>query len=255
MSRKIISKIVWLIGASNGIGLELAKLYLENANRVIITARNTASSDELALLKEEFLENVHLLDMDVTQTQSVIDATQRAWNLYGGIDLCVYNAGVYESMKIDEWNLEHFEAMNQVNYVGAVRVLTEIIPLFEEQKQGHIAFNTSVSSYFGLPHGGGYSAPKAALVNFCESIKPELGTKNIKVQVINHGFVKTRLTAKNDFEMPQLIEPEVAAQKIFEGLTHPENFEVKFPWAISRFLHFLRVIPYKIAFNLTKKAL
>jgi short-subunit dehydrogenase len=255
MSQTINSKIVWLIGASNGIGFELAKLYLDNGDRVIITARNTASSDALRLLKEKFPKNLHLLDMDVTQTQNVKDATQVAWNLYGGIDLCVYNAGIYESMKVKEWNLENFEAMNQVNYVGAIRVLTEIIPLFEEQKQGHIAFNASVSSFFGLPYGGGYSAPKAALLNFCESIKPELDTKNINVQVINHGFVKTRLTAKNEFDMPQLIEPEAAAEKIYDGLKNRNNFEIKFPWAISRFLHFLRVIPYKMAFSLTKKAL
>ncbi len=255
MSQEIISKIVWLIGASNGIGLELAKLYLANGDRVIITARNTSTSDALKLLKEKFQKNLHLLDMDVTKTQSVIDSTQIAWNLYGGLDLCVYNAGVYESMRVNEWNLEHFEAMNQVNFMGAIRVLTQIIPLFEEQKQGHIAFNASVSSFFGLPNGGGYSAPKAGLINFCESIKPELDTKNIKVQVINHGFVKTRLTAKNDFDMPQLLEPEVAAQKIYEGLKDSSNFEIKFPWAISRFLHFLRVIPYKMAFSLTKKAL
>ncbi len=255
MSKKLNSKVVWLIGASNGIGLELAKRYLEDNDRVLITARNTSSSNELQLLKENYKEKLHLIDMDVTQISSVIASTQVAWNTYGGIDLCIYNAGVYESMQVSEWNLEYFEAMNQVNYMGAVRVLTQLIPLFEEEKRGHIAFNASVSSYFGLPYGGGYSAPKAALVNFCESIKPELDTKNISVQVINHGFVKTRLTAKNEFDMPQLLEPEVAAQKIQEGLQHPNSFEIKFPWAISTFLHFLGILPYKLAFALTKKAL
>jgi len=248
-------QIVWLIGASNGIGLELAKLFLEHDNRVIISARDTQSSQELKVLKEQYNTTLHLLDIDVRETQNVTKATIVAWSIYGGIDLCIYNAGVYESMKMEEWNLEHFESMNQINYMGALRVLTQLVPLFKEQKHGHIAFNASVSSYFGLPYGGGYSAPKAALVNFCESIKPELESKNIQVQVINHGFVKTRLTAKNDFEMPQLLEPQEAAQKIYEGVQKKEKFEIKFPWAITRFLHLLRVLPYALAFSLTKKAL
>ena len=248
-------RIVWLIGASNGIGLELAKRHLKESDRVIVSARSASSSDDLIILKQEYPNALHLVDMDVSNTQSVIDATKKAWDTYGGIDLCFYNAGVYESMKVHEWQLEHFEAMNQVNYVGAIRVLTQIMPLFEEQKKGHIAFNLSVSSYFGLPYGGGYSAPKAALLNFCESIQPELQRKNVKIQVINHGFVKTRLTAKNEFEMPQLLEPKEAAEKIYEGVLNSKAFEIKFPFAISRFLHFLRVIPYALAFYFTKKAL
>lgn len=250
-----MSKIIWLIGGSNGIGFELVKEFLHKGDRVILSARDTQSVESLQELKQKYENNLHLLDMDVSQTPSVVNATQKALTLYGGIDICFYNAGVYESMKVEEWNLEHFEAMNQVNYMGAIRVLTQVIPLFEEQRYGHIAFNASVSSYFGLPYGGGYSAPKAALVNFCESIKPELASKNIQIQVINHGFVKTRLTAKNEFEMPQLLEPKEAAMKIYEGLQEPKKFEIKFPWALTRFLHLLRVLPYSLAFSLTKKAL
>ncbi|MDD2790515.1 MAG: SDR family NAD(P)-dependent oxidoreductase [Sulfurimonas sp.] len=250
-----MSQIVWLIGASNGIGLELAKIYLEKKYRVIVSARDTAHSVALSVLKAEYETTLHLIDMDVSQTRSVLTQTQQVWNTYGGLDMCIYNAGVYESMKIEQWNLEHFEAMNQVNYMGAVRVLTQLTPLFEKQKKGHIAFNISISSYFGLPYGGGYSAPKAALLNLCESIQPELAAKKIKLQVINHGFVKTRLTAKNAFEMPQLLEPEEAARKIYEGVTHSKAFEIKFPWALTRFLHFLRIVPYSLAFSLTKKAL
>ncbi len=248
-------KILWLIGGSNGIGLSLVELLLKRGDRVIVSARNTQNSKELNKLKSEYATALHLLDMDVSQTHSVAYATQKAWSIYGGVDTCLYNAGVYESMKIEEWDLEHFISMNQVNYVGALRVLNEIVPLFIEQGRGHIAFNASISSYFGLPYGGGYSAPKAALLNLCESLKPELDAKNIYIQVINHGFVKTRLTAKNEFEMPQLLEPDEAAKKIYEGLQTPKKFEIKFPWALTRFLHFLRIIPYSLAFRITKGAL
>jgi len=246
---------IWIIGASQGIGLELAKTYLDNKHQVIISARKTETSQELADLKNAYATQLTLLNMDVSNIESVKEATQKAWNVYEGIDLCIYNAGVYESMSVDEWNLEHFEMMNQVNYMGAVRVLTQIVPLFKTQTKGHLVFNASISSYIGLPYGGGYSAPKAALLNFCESIQPELATLNIRLQVINHGFVKTRLTAKNNFEMPQLLEPKEAAQKIYEGLMHSKKFEIKFPWALTRFLTLLQMLPYGISLNLTKKAL
>lgn len=246
---------VWIIGASQGIGLELAKYYLKHNHRVIISARETEKYPALSELKNEYQEQVGFVNIDVSNTLSVKLALEEAWKGYGSLDLCIYNAGVYEAMSIERWNLEYFENMNQVNYMGAVRLLTELVPLFKEQGKGHLVFNASISSYLGLPYGGGYSAPKAALLNFCESIEPELATFNIKLQVINHGFVKTRLTQKNDFKMPQLLEPKEAAKKIYEGVMHSKKFEIKFPWALTRFLTFLQMLPYGISLNLTKKAL
>lgn len=250
-----MKKVVWIVGGSSGIGYELATLYLKNDYKVIVSSRNAVDSLELQKLSQEYSANIVLIDMDVSDTQSVRNATQKAWNVYGEINHCIYNAGIYESMKVDEWKLEHFEKITQVNYLGAVRVTTALTPFFLTNGGGSFAFNASVSSYFGLPYGGAYSAPKAALVNFCESIQPELEAKNIEVRVINHGFVKTRLTDKNDFEMPQLLEASRAAQIIYEKLTTTKGFEIKFPYALSTFLHFLRVVPYKMAFYFTRKAL
>lgn len=250
-----MAKKIWIIGGSSGIGFELVKEYLQNADKVIVSARSATSTEGLLQLCLEYGNSMTLIDMDVTQTQSVLEATQKAWEVYGGLDLCFYNAGAYESMKMQTWNIEHFEAMNQVNYLGAIRILNSLAPLFEVQKSGHFVFNLSISSYLGLPYGGGYSAPKAALLNFCESIQPELILKNIKVQVINHGFVKTRLTAKNDFDMPQLLEPSEAAKKIFTELQKPYRFEIRFPFMLTAFLNLLRMLPYKISLALTSKAL
>lgn len=248
-------KKIWIIGGSSGIGLELVKEYLSHGNTAIVSARTATQTPALQELALEYLDSLKLLDMDVTSTKSVQTATQEAWQAYEGIDTCIYNAGAYESMKMDEWNLEHFEMMNQINYMGAVRIITALTPLFDVQKKGHFVFNLSISNYFGLPYGGGYSAPKAALLNFCESLQPELKVKNIHVQVINHGFVKTRLTAKNDFHMPQLLEPHEAAKNIFEALQKPYRFEIRFPFLMTSFLSLLKMLPYKISLALTKKAL
>ncbi len=244
-----MSKIVWIIGASSGIGLELAKLFVKNGNKVIVTSRDAQNAKAFVGL------DVHKVSMDVSDTASTSEGVKKAWEFYGGIDLCFYNAGVYESMKMQEWNIEHFINMNNINYLGALRVITEVAPLFELQGHGRMVCNASISSYFGLPYGGGYSAPKAALLNLCESLQPELMAKNIELQVINHGFVKTRLTAKNSFVMPQLMESSEAAQKIFEGLQKPYRFEIRFPKFLTSVLYLLKVLPYSLSFAITKKAL
>jgi len=250
-----MKKVVWIVGGSSGIGYELCKLYLNDNYKVIVSSRNARQTPLLEELFNIYKSDITLIDMDVVDMKSVEEATQKAWNAYGHIDSCIYNAGVYESMRVSQWKMGHFEQMLQINYLGAVRVTNALTPFFMENKCGHFVFNASISSYFGLPYGGGYSAPKAALLNFSESIKPELAEKNIKVQVINHGFVKTRLTAKNNFTMPGLLEPLEAAKIIFGKLQTSNNFEIKFPFALTSFLYFLRVIPYKLAFYFTKKTL
>jgi len=250
-----MSKRIWIVGGSSGIGLELVKLWLKNDARVVVSARKASKSEHLLSLVQAFPQSLHLLDMDVSNKDSVTHAIDKLWGIYGGIDLWFYNAGAYETMKMDEWKLEHFEQMTEVNYLGAIRIMMRLLPYFEKQKHGKWVLNLSLSSYFGLPYGGGYSAPKAALLNLAESLQPELLQKNIQLQVINHGFVKTRLTAKNDFEMPQLMLPEDAARQIFTGLKKPYRFEIRFPYGLALFLRILRILPYKVSLALTKKAL
>ena len=124
---------VWVIGGSNGIGLELVKEYLRNDNEMIVSSRNATTSHELSRLLLVHSSKLKLLDIDVTDEANVKTVTKRVWDFMNGIDVCIYNAGVYESMKVATWNLEHFEMMNQVNYLGFLRVVTSLTPLFQSQ--------------------------------------------------------------------------------------------------------------------------
>ena len=141
--------------------------------------------------------------------------------------------------------------MVNTNFLGAIRVTKEILPYFEKQGYGKCLYNASLSSYFGLPYAGGYGSSKAGLVSFLESIQPQMRLKNIDIQVINHGFVKTRLTDKNDFVMPQIMMPKKTAKLIFEGM-QKDSFEIRFPFKLSLFLRVLRVLPYKLSLYITK---
>ena len=246
---------IWIVGGSSGIGLELVKSWLQEGNLVVASARNASRTKELLALKQIYEKQLQIVDMDVTSMESVKNAVPQANKRFDGLDIWFYNAAVYEVMSIEEWNVEHFEAMMQINYMGAVRVMSELLPYFERKGKGRWIWNASLSSYFGLPLGGGYSAPKAALLNLAESLQPELNVKGIQLQVINHGFVKTRLTQKNSFDMPELMTPEEAAVNIIRAMKKPYRFEIHFPFKLSSFLQTLRLLPYRISLVLTKKML
>jgi len=247
-------KRIWIIGGSSGIGLELVKILLMNYYKIIISSRKATSNQSLLDLRSTYKDSIYLLNLDVNQG-NFNNQIKEAWSVYNGLDIWFYNAAAYEVMGIDEWNIDKFIAMNQTNYMGAVKIMTEILPYFEKQGFGRWIWNLSLSAYFGLPKGGAYSAPKAALLNLAQAIQPELKIKNINMQIINHGFVKTRLTAKNKFDMPQLMTPEFAAQKIFEGMQKESEFEIAFPFKLGTFLKILALLPYKISLVITKKML
>jgi short-subunit dehydrogenase len=249
-------KKVWIIGSSSGIGLELVKLWLQNDYSVIASSRDAVNSSELLKLKANYSNKLVLLNIDVSNNQSVVKSVDEAFNIFNDIDICFFNAGVYESMNIEQWDISNFESMININYLGAVRILKPLVSYLEKQKkESKVILNASLSSYFGLPYGGAYSASKAALVNLAQSIQPELSKKNINVQIINHGFVKTRLTSKNDFDMPQLMNSDIAAKKIFEQVNKPYRFEIAFPFILSKFLRLISFLPYKLSFSISKKFL
>ncbi|MGA1932191.1 SDR family NAD(P)-dependent oxidoreductase [Arcobacter sp. YIC-464] len=247
-----MSKNIWIIGASSGIGYELTKLYLQNGYIVVASSRNAKESYELNSLKLAFKQTLFIKSIDVEDKNSIINAINYVWSKLNYLDVCIFNAGVYESTSLNSLDIEKFEEMININYLGAVRLTDIITSKFENQGFGKLVLNASLSSYFGLPNAAAYGASKAALVSFAQAIQPELIRKNIELQIINHGFVKTRLTNKNDFEMPQLMTSNYAALKIFHELNKSYRFEIKFPFKLSFFLYLLKILPYKVSLAITK---
>jgi short-subunit dehydrogenase len=248
-------KRILIIGGSSGIGLELVNLCLDNNYLVIASSRNATRTEALIEQKNKFPKELELIDIDVSSKSIIKEKVKEAWNCFNGIDIWFYNAGAYDVMNIDSWDSEKFEQMNEINYLGVVRLMNELIPYFKKSNKGHWVWNSSLSSYFGLPNAGAYSAPKAALVNLAQSIQPELNSLNIKLQIVNHGFVKTRLTDKNTFEMPQLMEADFTAKKILEGIENSDSFEIRFPFILSLVLRIINLLPYSLSLALTKRSI
>lgn len=248
------SQRIWLVGGSEGIGLELVKKWVQQGHKLVVSSRSADSSEPLNELVNQNPEQIKLLNMDVMDENDVSTKSEQAWQTFSGLDVWFYNAGAYNPMTIEEWDLKAFEAMNQVNYLGCVRLMIALKDKFLAQQHGRWIWNVSLASDFGLPYGGGYSAPKAALQNLAESLQPELSRKKILLQVINHGFVKTRLTKKNDFAMLGLMEPEQAATQICKVL-ESKRFETRFPFSLASILGTIKKLPKSWALKLTAKSL
>ncbi len=255
MKNIILPQRIWLIGASQGIGLELTKIWLAQGHSVIASARQAEQSADLAELKQNYADQLQCLNVDVSDAENCATQAQQAWSIFDGLDIWFYNVGAYQPMTSEEWDWSAFVQMNHSNYLGVVALMLPLQQHFKQQGHGRWVWNASLASYFGLPYGGGYSAPKAALVNLAQALQPELAQQQIQLQIINHGFVRTRLTEKNTFAMPGLLEPEQAAQQIAQGIDHSTGFEIRFPWRLRIILSLLKFMPYSWSLALTAKML
>ena len=218
-------KRYWLVGASEGLGREVAFCLSRAGAEVIVSAR---SEDRLKGLVEELPGKASYVTVDVADREAVEAAAQEI----GHIDGVVYLAGVYWPMKAQDWDNEKVDMMGQVNFLGAARVVGAVIGDMVARNEGHIVLVGSLSGFRGLPGAIGYSASKAGLMGLAESMQADLRTSPIQVQLINPGFIKTRLTEKNDFHMPFIMEPEEAAKEVFDHM-NSDDFKKSFPMLFS----------------------
>ncbi len=218
-------KRYWLVGASEGLGREVAFCLSRAGAEVIVSAR---SEDRLQELVAELPGKASYVTVDVTDRAAVEAAAKKI----GTIDGVVYLAGVYWPMKAQEWDNEKADMMGEVNFLGASRVVGSVIKDMVAKNAGHIVLVGSLSGFRGLPGAIGYSSSKAGMMSLAESMQADLRTSPINVQLINPGFIKTRLTDKNDFNMPFIMSPQDAAKEVFEHM-NTDNFKKSFPMLFS----------------------
>ncbi len=240
--RRFSGKTYWLVGASEGLGRSLALELSRAGAEVIVSAR---SADRLQSLVEELPSPGRVIACDVSDRDSVSKAAAEA----GPIDGLVFLAGVYWPIRATEWDAEKVEAMCDVNFTGAARVLGAVLPEMLERGAGHIVLTGSLSGFRGLPGAIGYGATKAALMSLGESMRIDLKGTGIVVQNANPGFIRTRLTDKNDFRMPFLMEPEEAADRVIR-LMRSDRFSSSFPWLFGAWLRLSQFLPDWLYFRI-----
>lgn len=228
-------KRYWLVGASEGLGREVAFCLSRAGAEVIVSAR---SEDRLKELVADLPGNASYVTVDVTDRAAVEAAAAEI----GDIDGVVYLAGVYWPMKAQEWDNEKADMMGEVNFLGASRVVGSVIKDMVAKNAGHIVLVGSLSGFRGLPGAIGYSSSKAGMMSLAESMQADLRTSPINVQLINPGFIKTRLTDKNDFNMPFIMSPEDAAKEVFEHM-NTDHFKKSFPMVFSWLFRLSQFMP------------
>lgn len=237
--------IVWITGASTGIGRELARQYAQAGHSVFATAR---SQENLISLVEECMScsgEVAALAGDVCDPQRMEGIFAEICSQKGVPDLVVLNAGTHKPTSASNFVLEDHLSLMNINFNGVLNGLNACIPMFLERGSGQIAVVASVAGYRGLPRAGAYGASKAALINLCESMQPEMKAEGIDLRLVCPGFVKTPLTDLNKFPMPFLMPVGKAVKAMIRGL-ESSKFQIVFPWRMSVSMEILKRMPNRL---------
>lgn len=229
-------KRYWLVGASEGLGAALAHKISATGAHLILSARNRERLQELA---DSLPGPAEIMPLDVQDDDSVAKAVDHV----GKVDGLVWLAGVYWPMPATDWDVDKGVAMADVNFTGAFRVLGRVVPGMVERDAGHIVLVGSLSGFRGLPGAIGYAPSKAGVMALGESLYADLRHTQIDVQLANPGFIRTRLTDKNEFHMPFLMEPDEAAREVFELMCTPKRFKKSFPTVFSWVFRLSQFLP------------
>ncbi|HET8869260.1 MAG TPA: SDR family NAD(P)-dependent oxidoreductase [Aquabacterium sp.] len=241
-------QVVWIVGASSGIGEATARALYAQGAQVIVSARNQGALAEFTRLHPGSMR----IPLDTTDAEAVRSAVNSIHAQFGRLDLVMYCAGHYRPMRATQLDLGEVKKHQAVNVDGAWHVLQAVVPLMLRQGHGHISLVGSVAGYRGLPQSLAYGPTKAALQQMAEILYLDLQSAGLGVSIINPGFVATPLTAQNTFEMPALLSPDQAAQAIVKGW-EAGQFEIHFPKRFTLGLKLMQLLPHALYFALVRR--
>ena len=229
----------WVIGASSGIGADLAKELQAAGCQVTISARNVDALNAIAG------NSMDVLPIDIADDSSVQQAAASYISTHKQFDLVIVMAGYWKQMSAADFDLEVFKTHNDTNVVGLARVIANVLPAMRSANTGTLVGVSSVAGYRGFPGSAGYGPSKAAQLNLLESLRADLNGSGVKVLTVSPGFVKTPMTSTNTFPMPFIITSERAAKYIVKGLAKNKP-EIVFPLPMSLMMKFAKLIPQRL---------
>ncbi len=247
--------VIWLTGASSGIGAALAKALSKTDCQLIISSRRKESLEAVAI---ECQKQPTIMPLDVTDKAATMEVAKNIEQKFGQLDIVIFNAG--DCTYLDLESLDQpidasiFEKMISTNFLSLVYGVSASLPFLKNSKQPHVVFMSSSVVYLPLPRAEAYGASKAAVQYLGNALRIHLAPHSISVSIVYPGFVKTPLTQKNDFPMPFLVTAENAAKKILHGIIRHKP-EISFPWPLILLLKFLNFLPITWQVALLKKTI
>ncbi len=238
-----MAPIVFITGASSGIGQALAWRFYQAGYTLALVARRTAEIETWAKARGISAERYQIYSADVSDTDSIVAAGQACLQSQGVPDVVIANAGI--SIGVDTAVRGDIDMMARVfatNNIGMAATFHPFIDAMSRRGSGALVGIGSVAGIRGLPGHGAYCASKAAAIAYCESLRGELRASGVKVVTISPGYIDTPLTQKNRYAMPFLMQPDTFADKAFAAITAGDSYRV-IPWQMGVVAKLLRILP------------
>lgn len=227
-------------GASSGLGMALARYYLERGAIVAAFARRGHLLQDLAA---EFPDQVLCYALDVRDAIAVQQAAKNIIARIGCPDVVIANAGVSTGTLTEhEEDIDDFQQVMDINVIGMVKTFQPFITAMRTVQAGILVGIASVAGFRGLPGASAYSASKAAAISYLESLRVELRDSGIKVVTICPGYIKTPMTAVNPYRMPFILDAGDAAKRMALAIERQTSFTV-IPWQMGLIGYVLNCLP------------
>lgn len=235
--------LVWITGASSGLGRALSLEMAGRGYRLALTARKRDQLDVLAseIAAQNSGAQAYVAEGDVTDRARMAEIVSRMEE-HGGVDIAVLNAGIYIPIDGTKPDLDAMHTTFDVNLKGTSNCMVPLVDVMKPRRKGQISIVASVAGYSGLPMAMAYGATKAGLINLAESFRLDADRMGITIQLVNPGFVETPATDENPFDMPFLLKVDDAAKRMANGI-ETGRFEVTFPKRFTYMLKVLRLLP------------
>lgn len=236
-------KVIFLTGASSGIGEALAIALSKRGARLGLLARREPELRDLATRCEAEGGQARIFPVDVTDADAVQSAADKLRDEFGHIDILVANAGIGGNNP--ETRALHPDAVKKVidiNLLGAVNSVHAVLPQMLERGSGHLVAISSLAGVRGIPKSAAYSASKAGMTAFFESVRLDVQNKGIAVTIIQPGFIRTPLTSGRANKMPFLMELDDAIPYFTRAIEKKKKFAA-FPWQLATLVRAGRIFP------------
>ncbi len=188
------NKVVWITGASSGIGEALVQVFAREGAKLVLSARRI---EELNRVKESLKiaeENIFILPLDLANTSTIDELTHRVISKFGRIDILINNGGMSQRSLTKDSPIEIDRKIMEVNFFGTVALTKSVLPHLLKQKSGNIIVISSIAGKFGFYFRSAYSASKHALHGFFESLRMEIYKDNVNVLIVCPGKIKTNIS-------------------------------------------------------------
>jgi len=237
------SRLVFITGASSGIGQALAARYYAAGYRLALVARRTSETESWATQRGMDSKRFHVYSADVANVDSIVAAGRSCLEFQGLPDVVIANAGI--SVGMDTAVRADLDVIGQVfatNNIGMAATFHPFIEPMCARGSGAFVGIGSVAGIRGLPGHGAYCASKAGVIAYCESLRGELRASGVKVVTLCPGYIDTPLTQKNRYSMPFLMQPAAFADRAFAAIADGASYRV-IPWQMGLVAKLLRLMP------------